>query len=195
MQIKNRFFRLPFSFVAPIAGTGLLLAACWWQPVSAAIAAAATSDKPEKPEVITIIGTQAINEMTFKLYTTQKQMFEVYNQLTSDHDNDVHCDYEVPTGSRIKKWECTPVFVDKDMRRDTRAMIDSLDANSDVTFPRSRQEVIFNNEAKLKRMNAEMLELGRTHPELGDLMASYFAQLQKIAEANQQLRAAFLSKH
>lgn len=70
-------------------------------------------DRDQTPmEEITVIGQRSIMNLRLQLDRAVDRMYAIYNEINKDDEFDIICRWEAPTGSRIDRKLCTPVFVD-----------------------------------------------------------------------------------
>ena len=59
-----------------------------------------------------VVTRQRLSSMRRELEHAQEDLYKVFNANTSDHELDMHCSQEMPTGSRVSRRVCRPAFVD-----------------------------------------------------------------------------------
>jgi hypothetical protein len=62
-------------------------------------------------EVIVRGRSQQLSQMRKEYEELEDQFYDEYNKLNTDHQWDVSCEREAPTGSRFERRVCTPTFV------------------------------------------------------------------------------------
>jgi hypothetical protein len=64
-------------------------------------------------EVIVHGRYERLSAMRKEYEQLEDKFYDEYNKLNTDHQWDVNCNREAPTGTRFKRRVCTPVFVDR----------------------------------------------------------------------------------
>jgi hypothetical protein len=59
-----------------------------------------------------VVTRQRLSSMRRELERAQEDLYKLFNANTSDHELDMHCYLETPTGSRVSRRVCRPAFVD-----------------------------------------------------------------------------------
>ena len=83
-------------------------------------------------EDVTVIGQNSIGSLRYEVDFAADRMYEIYNELNTDDDFDIHCLWNAPTGSRIKRKLCTPVYVENLQAMATQYALYDMD-NSGIT--------------------------------------------------------------
>jgi hypothetical protein len=76
--------------------------------------AAGGADSPslEAPEEVIVRGRR-LTELRFNVQEARERAYNVFNEINTDDDFDVHCRYERKYHSRAKKWVCAAQFEDR----------------------------------------------------------------------------------
>ena len=64
----------------------------------------------ETVEEIIVYGDKSLIQLRHELYEAEEEFFKLFNEVNSNDDFDVVCDYEVFLGSRRKHHLCIPRF-------------------------------------------------------------------------------------
>jgi hypothetical protein len=83
-------------------------AACLWLAVAPALASQPTGQVEELDE-ITIEGKK-LYQLRMAVTETEDRFYKLFNELNTNDDYDVQCANQAPTGSRITRRVCKPVF-------------------------------------------------------------------------------------
>jgi hypothetical protein len=80
-------------------------------PVARAQDATPSASAPNSVDEI-VVTRQRLSSMRRELERAQEDLYKLFNANNSDHQLDMYCHYEMPTGSRVSRRVCRPVFVD-----------------------------------------------------------------------------------
>ena len=64
----------------------------------------------ETVEEIIVYGDKSLIQLRHELYEAEEEFFKLFNEVNSNDDFDVDCDYEVSLGSRRRHHLCIPRF-------------------------------------------------------------------------------------
>jgi hypothetical protein len=133
---------------------------------------------PATMEEIIVYGDKSLSQLRRELHKASEAFFDVYNDLNSNDDFDILCDYQTKLGQRRREHICTPKFSLKAEARESTAWLLSgiqlqrstgPDAgfNTGMGFrtPTARRVV-----EKEKLMFQEMSELLAQRPELREAL-------------------------
>jgi hypothetical protein len=59
-----------------------------------------------------VVTRQRLSSMRREIERAQEDLYKLFNANTSDHQLDMHCHQEMPTGSRVSRRVCRPQFID-----------------------------------------------------------------------------------
>ena len=79
----------------------------------------ASSDTVEE---IVVYGEKSLVDIRIEIHHSEEKFYDLFNSLNSNDKYDVHCYYEVPTGSNIRRRICRPNFVGELTSESTVAM-------------------------------------------------------------------------
>ena len=133
-------------------------------------------------EDITVIGQNSIGRLRYEVDRAADRMYEIYNELNTDDDFDIHCLWSAPTGSRIKRKLCTPVYVKNLQARATQYALYDM-ANSGITSIYIDYTEIAINDAKLRE---NMKRLILENPSLFDAVVEH-VKLRKELKRHRQI--------
>ncbi len=103
-----------------------------WLPVGVLIccceAIYAQQTVPQKPadplaEVEINAQREKLSAMRAEMVKLEDQFYSQYNKLNSDHQYDMKCTMQAPTGSNLKARVCRPVFANTALEAETRAFL------------------------------------------------------------------------
>jgi prepilin-type processing-associated H-X9-DG protein len=118
---------------------------------------------------------QTLHQMQQRVEDIEDHFNEVYNQLNTRHEFDVHCVSQAPTMSNIRRRLCKPVYVDDAERAGTVAFLDGHAAPvADLVIQMRRDEY---------RRN--LLEVVKRSPQLQQLLrerAEAAARYRRVAK-------------
>ncbi len=66
----------------------------------------------EAIDEITVYGAKSLLQLRHDVYRAEEDVYAVFNSLNSDDEFDIHCYYEVPVGSHIRRRNCRANYVD-----------------------------------------------------------------------------------
>jgi len=121
--------------------------------------------------------------MRRELEKAQEDLYKLFNANTSDHELDIHCDQEMPTGSRVSRRVCTPQFVDTATSQGAYDLMSYIyshcEAVCTVASPSLEvgaalaQEPLGKIPFQARRLNREMERLVRENPDVAKAFANY----------------------
>lgn len=149
----------------------------------------------ETIEEIIVYGDKSLAQLRRELHKASEAFFDVYNELNSNDDFDIFCEYETKLGERRKDHVCRPRFAVKAQARETAAWLMSgnqlqrstgPDAgfNTGMGFRTPTAKRVIEKEAVMWQ---EMAELLAQHPELRTAMES-LARAKSGYESERQRR-------
>ena len=136
------------------------------------------SGAPETIEEITVYGDKSLSQLRRELHKASEAFFDVYNDVNSNDDFDIFCDYQTKLGQRRRDHVCTPRFAMMAEARETSAWLMSgiqlqrstgPDAgfNTGMGFRTPTARRVLEKEALIFR---EMSELLAQRPELREAL-------------------------
>ncbi len=129
--------------------------------------------------------------MRRELERAQEDLYKLFNANTSDHELDMHCHQEMPTGSRISRRVCRPQFVDNATTQGASDLLSYLYSQcqpappsfacpvASVTLEMGAvvaQEPFDKLRYMAKRLDDEMLRLAHENPDVAKALADYQAK-------------------
>jgi hypothetical protein len=132
-------------------------------------------------EDITVIGQNSIGSLRYEVDRAADRMYEVYNELNTHDDFDIHCQWNAPTGSRIKRKLCTPVYVKNLQAKATQYALYDMD-NSGMTGLYIDYTEIAINDAKLRE---NMKRLILENPSLFDAVVEHVELREELKRQRQ----------
>ena len=102
-----------------------------WLPVGALICCQLVSAQqsiPEKPadplaEVEINAQREKLSVMRAEMVKLEDRFYAEYNKLNSDHQYDMVCNVDAPTGTRLKSRSCQPVFVNTATEEEAKSFL------------------------------------------------------------------------
>ena len=129
----------------------------------------------ERPiEEIEVIGERSTISLIYEIQQAEVQMYDIFNDLNSTDDFDVICRNVTHTGTLIPTWECDAGFMTRERFQNTQDFLQF------GFVPRSDEEMYWDNRDKVEALNAEMLELAKENPTLGQAMLELHAKRQRL---------------
>jgi hypothetical protein len=122
------------------------------------------AETPAEPiEEIVVYGEKSLTNLRHEVYRTEENFFAAFNSLNEEEEYDIHCFYEVPSFTHIRRHVCRANFV-KDAT-----------ANEYAGWRRgqpalSARTVIMQ---KKRRLGEKMELLTAEHPELLEALSKY----------------------
>jgi len=133
-------------------------------------AEAAQASPPETNQPIPEVKVTArIAALRAEMLILEDKFYAEYNRLNADHQFDMRCDEEVPTGSRLESRQCRPVFVERAQADYAKNYINDLQSKDGLalTPPPPASTAIM---GKWSAFEKNMLTSIRRHPELRKLI-------------------------
>lgn len=156
----QRKLRIICTCIAGALVMGVLPATGFCQ--SASEQAAAKSSNEEIEEII-VYGEKSLGNLRREVYRTEENFFAAFNSLNDDEEYDVHCFYEVPSFTHIRRHVCKANFI-----KDATA--------NDYAGWRRGQPVVPSQTVimqKKRRLGEKMELLAAEHPELLEALNKY----------------------
>jgi hypothetical protein len=148
------------------------------QPPASTQASAAT---PPVDEVV--VTRQRLSSMRRELERAQEDLYKLFNANTSDHELDIHCHFEMPTGSRVSRRVCRPAFVDTATSQGAYDVLSYVYSQCGAICPVAdlplevgaalAEQPLGKIPFMAKRLNEEMERLVRENPNVAKAFASY----------------------
>ena len=137
----------------------------------------------ERPiEEIEVIGERSTISLIYEIQQAEVQMYDIFNDLNSTDDFDVICRNVTHTGTLIPTWECDAGFMTRERFQNTQDFLQF------GFVPRSDEEMYWDNRDKVEALNAEMLELAKENPTLGQAMLELHAKRQRLEDKETRKR-------
>jgi hypothetical protein len=159
MSVK-RNFRTSWKCTAAALTMGILpsLGLC-----QSAVDQKAEETPTEPLEEIVVYGEKSLGNLRHEVYRTEENFFAAFNSLNEEEEYDVHCFYEVPSFTHIRRHVCRANFV-KDATANEyagwRRGQPALSARTVIT-------------QKKRRLGEKMELLAVEHPELLEALSRY----------------------
>lgn len=171
----------------------LLLSAASALSASAAVpepsgqeAAPANSQPAERlPEEITVTGQKLFSTLHNQIRDAEDRLYGLFNELNPDNLYDIHCVWEAPLGTRIRKRNCRPEFVDRATRDEAQNFLAQMQGAGAANPTPVMAQLAFHYpilQAKMKALVQEhpelfdaVLRLTQLHQELDTRKTAYFS--------------------
>lgn len=179
------FFRrtcTPTAFLQPWGVLAVLLALNLHAPqVSAAIAGEDT------PQEITITGQRRLLDLRNRIHEAEDRMYGLFNELNDNRLFDIHCHWEAETGTRIRKRNCRPRFVDMAQERQAEDFLSSVQGFNygESAHPPPAAVISYYN----PQLEARMRELLQEHPKFFEAVIEHH----ELREELQRRKEMFFS--
>ena len=128
-----------------------------------------------------VIGQNSIGSLRYEVDRAVDRMYKIYNELNTDDDFDIRCVWNAPTGSRIKRKLCTPVYVKNLQARATQYALYDMD-NSGITSIYIDYTQIAIKDAKLRE---NMKRLILENPSLFDAVVEHVKLREELKRQRQ----------
>jgi hypothetical protein len=157
-------------------------------PGSHAVATTAPSGVDE-----IVVTRQRLSSMRRELEKAQEDLYKLFNANTSDHELDIHCHQEMPTGSRVSRRVCRPAFVDTATSQGASDLMGYIYSQCGAPCPVAdlplevgairTQQALGKIPFMAKRLNQEMERLVRENPDVAKAFANYEGKERAYHEA------------
>jgi hypothetical protein len=118
IRLRARVARLGGAAVLAVLGWVMASPAFAGEPQGVAIGPEQAQDLDE----VTVMGKR-LYQMREDLVAAEERFFALYNELNTDDAYDVHCVFEAPLGTRLKRRVCRPGFIERAQEQEVRAFI------------------------------------------------------------------------
>lgn len=133
-------------------------------------------DSNEPLEEVTVRGHRSLSVFRAQLRAAEDHMYNVFNELNSDDDFDIHCRMEIETGSNIPRRNCRPNF----LKNATEQVAQDFLRGSG-----NPQEALGRAHYLGQRLEREMRRLAAENPELLAAMQQYVSLEEEYREARE----------
>jgi hypothetical protein len=140
-----------------------------------------------------VVTRQRLSSMRRELEKAQEDLYKLFNANTSDHELDMHCHQEMPTGSRVSRRVCRPQFVDNATAQGAWDLTSYMYSHCDSECPvasvalemgaSAAQEPFNKLRYMAKRLDDEMVRLARENPEVAKALGNYQGKERAYHEA------------
>ena len=145
-----------------------------------------------------VVTRQRLSSMRREIERAQEDFYKLFNANTSDHQLDMHCHVETPTGSRVSRRVCRPQFVDNATARGASDLMSYMYSHCEGGPPdfacpvasvplemgaMAAQEPFGKLRYMAQRLNDEMLRLIRENPDVAKAFANYQGKERAYHEA------------
>ena len=135
----------------------------------------------ETVEEIIVYGDKSLIQLRHELYDAEKEFFMVFNEVNSNDDFDVDCDYEIFLGSRRRHHLCIPRFAE---RAEAEAIVHSRSTGGGWMDSWDRNRLKHKDEqlwAEMRTLLAETPELREAMSKLSVKKLAHDAELKRRA--------------
>ena len=151
-------------------------------PPSAQASAPTAPTAPSSVDEI-VVTRQRLSSMRRELEKAQEDLYKLFNANTSDHELDIHCHQEMPTGSRVSRRVCKPQFVDTATSQGAYDLMSYIYSHCEAVCPVASlslevgsgvaQQSLGKIPFQAQRLNREMERLVRENPDVAKAFANY----------------------
>lgn len=140
------------------------------------------SEQVEPIEEIVVYGEKPLGSLRRELYKTEENFFAVFNLLNDEEEYDIHCSYEVPPFTHIRKHVCRANFIKAATTADYAG------------WRRSQPVVPFGTVImqKKRRLGKIMAAMAAEHPELFTALSEYTDAKQILESEKKKCRGKSL---
>jgi len=132
--------------------------------------AAAPGGPPlEELDEVLVLGTQ-LWKLRQNMIRTEDRFYALYNELNKNHDFDVHCHIEAPTGRIIKDRVCRVAYVENAQEVEVKGFLDGHSAPPADMVGQARQAdfeknflQVVNSDPRLRKLVREREALGKKY--------------------------------
>jgi hypothetical protein len=82
-------------------------------------------------EEVEVVGKR-LDQLRRDITAAEDNFFETFNELNKDDKFDIHCSYQAPTGTQIKRRQCLPEFIIRAQHDDARAFLEGRSTQSSL---------------------------------------------------------------
>jgi hypothetical protein len=153
---------------------------------------ATTNESPRDIDEI-VVTRQRLSSMRKELEKAQEDLYKLFNANTSDHELDMHCHQEMPTGSRVSRRVCRPAFVDSATTQGAWDMMSYIYSQCGAPCPVAdlplemgagrAQQSLGKIPFMARRLDQEMQRLVRENPDVAKAFADYQSKERAYHEA------------
>lgn len=169
------------------AGTLVTLVAMLAILTLASQAVAAAEDTLQTlPEEVVITSQQELYTLRSRMWEAEQAAYALFNQFNDDKRFEIQCTLRAPTGSRIRRQDCTTTFERQANAEHAAAYSESVRAalgqgGSPYAMPSvPREAAIARHQQAYK---AKMQEIAREHPEFLEAVVAYSEQRERYEAA------------
>jgi hypothetical protein len=103
----------------------LVLSITAWCLAPAAGAATATTN-PVQTEEITVYAEMSLRKLRLETNRVREAMFNVFNEINGDDRFDIQCEYVQRWQSKIREYECSPVYLKNAREQEVNLFLRSI---------------------------------------------------------------------
>jgi hypothetical protein len=133
---------------------------------SSGLVAAAAPTLPDEELEEALVSGRKLHQLRADVIAAEDRFYELFNELNTNDDYDVHCTQDQPTGTRISHRACRPVFYARAQEDEARSLLNELQGFAAAVVP-SPQVVALERNADMTR---SMLEVINKDPRLVKLV-------------------------
>ena len=104
----------------------------------------------------------SLHSLRMEVIRAEELKYEIFNELNSTDDFDIHCKWRTNTGSLLRDWYCVSGWMEKERRRD----MDNWTSGFEMVTPRSERQLALAFADQQEALKKEMVDLSIKHPEL-----------------------------
>lgn len=145
---------------------------------SSETATASPGTRERLPEEITVTGQKLFSTLNAQIREAEDRMYGLFNELNTDDVYDIHCVWEAPLGTRIKKRECRPEFVNRAQRDEAQNFLSQMSGFGSVNPTPVMAQLAHHYPILADKMKA----LIRENPELLDAVVRHYELRKELEE-------------
>ena len=142
----------------------------------------AEQDRTDTIDEIIVYGDKSLVRLRQELYRAEEIVFDLFNSLNSDDEYDIHCYYEAPIGSHIKRRVCKANYLKELTAEATRQSLLFGQAGAG----RPHLDPLLRIRKKDKLLQEEMERLIVEQPELLKALSIYSESRQVLEDERQR---------
>jgi len=143
------------------------------------VAVTVGNDAPDAVDEIIVYGDRPLFALRRDVYRAEQNYFDLFNTLNDDDEFDVHCYYEVPSFTHIRRHVCRARFVVEANSREARQVFHEEVGTFDLRAEYEIQEKTEILRQKMESLSAEKPELARALMDYANAKQVYESEKQK----------------
>ena len=150
------------------------------------VAGTVGNEVPDAVEEIIVYGDRPLFALRRDVYRAEQNYFDLFNTLNDDDEFDVHCYYEVPSFTHIRRHVCRARFVVEANSREGRQVFHEEVGAFDIRAEYEIQEKTEILRQKMETLSAEKPELASALMDYANAKQVYESEMQKRTGADEE---------